>query len=770
MRLSNIKATNKIFNKFKFATWTFGASNMSDTIRVKAGSTFIKYLKSMKIIVGGNQARWFVSDLRRIAQLLKSIQKKQGKRGLVQFLKVNSVLLQQSAAGHKLENPTLLGLRVSRTKGAGLPRLIPCRIRIMIVNKNLGYTLWIRYYLTLFAIYRVISYKGKLDLSSITDPGVFINFNYFDSFIPTFLDLFLGKFSLNRLIPRKICEIKTKMFSILKSSPQRSLIAADPLPLLTKAYAAEMKRDKALKRPGKRYYWSTHPVLMLNSIWAVQNSILYPTFRELTKYFGFGRLEFLLDSTPINPGVSLPLGKLGLKEEAAGKVRVFAMVDPITQWLLAPLHKLLFSILRKSPMDGTFNQLKPIYRLLRLQKRLGLPLYSLDLSQATDRLVASLQSRLLDFLFEDFPNFGQKWLYLLTGREYWIKSDNYRINRKIKYSVGQPMGALSSWAMLAFLHHFLVQVAAWRSGHPRNKLFTLYAVLGDDLVIGSTKVKDAYLEILSEIGAKCGLAKSLLSPTGRGLEFAKRTFIDGVDVSPVSWQELGVSMVDLTSWAAFASKHNLSLVRQFRFLGHGPVARRKSFRKLKHACQLVWLVNIAKLDFNTMHLSLRSRFPRCFDPLLPIFKEEVLDKLRRDILLQARKVGDLPDPSALFRGWGSKGGMPYVLSNVYNSWAFRDKINFVAKSWEIINPLRNMSKITTFDQAMGIYVNILKNKTLSSSGAFLLEPMVTNVGSSKKFPLQIKLYRRWSKMSFNLVRLIRKGSDANKPEGKGNGT
>jgi hypothetical protein len=31
-----------------------------------------------------------------------------------------------------------------------------------------------------------------------------------------------------------------------------------------------------------------------------------------------------------NPFMS-PLGKLGLKEEAAGKVRVFAMVDPITQ-------------------------------------------------------------------------------------------------------------------------------------------------------------------------------------------------------------------------------------------------------------------------------------------------------------------------------------------------------------------------------------------------------------------------------------------------------
>jgi hypothetical protein len=58
------------------------------------------------------------------------------------------------------------------------------------------------------------------------------------------------------------------------------------------------------------------------------------------------------------------LGKLGLKQEPAGKVRVFAMVDPWTQWLLAPLHKRVFSILRRIPQDGTFNQVKPVERLL----------------------------------------------------------------------------------------------------------------------------------------------------------------------------------------------------------------------------------------------------------------------------------------------------------------------------------------------------------------------------------------------------------------------
>jgi len=60
-------------------------------------------------------------------------------------------------------------------------------------------------------------------------------------------------------------------------------------------------------------------------------------------------------------------------------------------------------------MDGTFNQLKPLYRLIKMAQRRGLPLYSLDLSAATDRLPVSIQAELLDYLFEQvLPKFGSK--------------------------------------------------------------------------------------------------------------------------------------------------------------------------------------------------------------------------------------------------------------------------------------------------------------------------------------------------------------------------
>jgi len=59
-----------------------------------------------------------------------------------------------------------------------------------------------------------------------------------------------------------------------------------------------------------------------------------------------------------------PVGRLGLKQEAAGKVRVFAMVDCWTQWLLKPLHLGIFHLLDRLPTDGTHNQLAPIRRLI----------------------------------------------------------------------------------------------------------------------------------------------------------------------------------------------------------------------------------------------------------------------------------------------------------------------------------------------------------------------------------------------------------------------
>jgi hypothetical protein len=110
-------------------------------------------------------------------------------------------------------------------------------------------------------------------------------------------------------------------------------------------------------------------------------------------------------------------------------------------------------------MDGTFNQLKPVHRLLR---QTGIRSYfSLDLSAATDRLPISIQKLLLNNLIK-FPtgNFGDLWGDILVNRDYKLSSTEFNVHSNFRYAVGQPMGALSSWAMLAYSHHFIVQLAA----------------------------------------------------------------------------------------------------------------------------------------------------------------------------------------------------------------------------------------------------------------------------------------------------------------------
>lgn len=94
----------------------------------------------------------------------------------------------------------------------------------------------------------------------------------------------------------------------------------------------------------------------------------------------------------------LKLGKLCLKQEAAGKVRVFAMVDAWTQSLLATLHDGILKILSSIPQDGTYDQHKPVKVLIDKGIK---ELFSFDLSAATDRLPIDLQSRIISLLFDN---------------------------------------------------------------------------------------------------------------------------------------------------------------------------------------------------------------------------------------------------------------------------------------------------------------------------------------------------------------------------------
>jgi len=148
------------------------------------------------------------------------------------------------------------------------------------------------------------------------------------------------------------------------------------------------------------------------------------------------------------------LGKIGIKEEAAGKVRLFAMAPTWFQILLEPIHKMVFQILSHIEQDGTFNQIGPLANHAERFRES----YSLDLTAATDRLPLKLQIAILSEMIG--PEIANAWARLLTEIEYSLHSVQFGVSAILKYAVGQPMGALSSWAMLALTHHFLVQASA----------------------------------------------------------------------------------------------------------------------------------------------------------------------------------------------------------------------------------------------------------------------------------------------------------------------
>lgn len=272
------------------------------------------------------------------------------------------------------------------------------------------------------------------------------------------------------------------------------------------------------------------------------------------------------------------LGKLGYKEEAAGKTRVFAIVDPWTQWIMRPLHDGIGEILRLIPQDGTYDQLAPLERLKKLGSE-GTALYSFDLKSATDRLPLTLQKVLLSpFL----TNWGAElWGILLTGRPYQsgldlsstdlhgLKEGNFE-NGNVWYGAGQPMGALSSWNMLALTHHALVQFAAYRAGVITNigGWFQDYAVLGDDLVIAGHVVAKSYLEVMRHADVAIDFHKSLVSMFGSAMEFAKRYIWNGYDVSANPLPELQAARVSLTAWLEYCKVHSLTLAQGLSILGY----------------------------------------------------------------------------------------------------------------------------------------------------------------------------------------------------------
>lgn len=552
----NLKFNSNSLFRFKSFTYDIGAMLLRNGQHSLVGIT-LRMISAMK----GKLSPVVPKMIHIILNRTKRVMRTQGLFGLVKYLKACSVIIQQYVCGYHVKD---ISPRVSRTN-SGIPRILPLYVRKEIRRGNL---LWIKLTLTLLSIFRDITIKTPPKFSTITapskeKPGVVSTLG---GMVPAFVQAFAGGnrrkdlkgvslFAINSSSPQvgKLVEKiqymdqgKPKVFKLM-----HVLASSHPISLIRAAICFDSKHIESLTK----LVTLTGPNNTILSLFEVSRTIL-ETFKRGLHSTVLLRL-FSFKNTYI--------GKLSLKQEAAGKMRVFAMVDPWTQWALYPIHRLIFDLLSKhSSIDGTFDQLKPIKD--KLSELKGYPIYSMDLSAATDRLPLSLQKLLLKGLLNLSQDEIDAWAHLLVGREYWEPTTKMAY----KYAVGQPMGAYSSWAMLALTHHFIVQVCAWTQNVvPTGSLFKDYVVLGDDIVIFNSDVAKQYHKTMTSLGVECNLSKSIMSPKGLGLEFAKKTFVSGVDVSPVPYKEVHSALCGVSSLINFGMKYSMSLPQILKFAGFG---------------------------------------------------------------------------------------------------------------------------------------------------------------------------------------------------------
>jgi hypothetical protein len=234
----------------------------------------------------------------------------------------------------------------------------------------------------------------------------------------------------------------------------------------------------------------------------------------------------------------LVLQRLHNLYEAAGKVRTIAIVDYWTNFVLKPLHDWTFEILSSLPQDATFDQEG---KVREFATRGYLTIYSLDLKSATDLIPLNLYRALFSWVMPQ--KVVDLWIDLLVNRDFHIPRTMSRVAPEgpgtVRYTTGQPMGALTSWASMALVHHALVLWSAVNVGVTRSSAllaFRDYLILGDDVVIANRLVAEEYIRICASLGIIIGLNKSFISDEGF-FNFANQSFKGPVNVSPLSMKE-----------------------------------------------------------------------------------------------------------------------------------------------------------------------------------------------------------------------------------------
>jgi hypothetical protein len=485
-------------------------SLISKSRRLEKPTRWFKVTEFRKFITLVAWATWTVqlrSHYALFAERITKLVKACGSTWTFSYLKESLRLTTRALAGcpeHVSDNP----IRVKRDK-YGLPTIIPDPLRHFLrMYIDEGFTSQtarrsVIAILTILSIFRSFETKVSPKLDTIIDP-------------------FTGQ---SKTLPQE--EVKDAVYS-LSSNGKR------PVRLGYGSFTPVVSNKSGPNSPFSTWSAAIDALAFLHAPTKLYFLLRWMYIQRSYKYIGwlcailliYGPIYLIMYWTGIVAN-NLVLGKLSVVYNQAGKARVVASTNWWIQSALKPLHENIFRLLRNIPQDGTHDQKaafnKFITRADSFSKTIGNNLSGYDLSAATDRLPIDLQVQILNELGID----GTLWRNILDID--WLYHPDKDSRVFVRYAVGQPMGAYSSWAMLALTHHLIVRIAALRNS--KNPKLVNYAVLGDDIVINNDAVSSTYLALMDELGLKISMGKSIVSK--RFTEFAKVLAGPGVDLTPL---------------------------------------------------------------------------------------------------------------------------------------------------------------------------------------------------------------------------------------------
>jgi len=232
--------------------------------------------------------------------------------------------------------------------------------------------------------------------------------------------------------------------------------------------------------------------------------------------------------------------RIRIKYESGGKARPFAIVDFFSQSALKSIHSFAMNWLKNQPNDGSDSHDLAAQAVKEWTSNPNLEIFSYDLTEATNRWPLYLQELVVQQMFGN--EIARCWKTIIADREFTIGSGP----EMIRFNCGQPLGALSSWAVFSISHHCLVRTAiyrSWKRGGPLRGPFKpfsendKYRIIGDDIAIRSRSVAIMYRSMLSDLAVDISITKSVLPEqildNSVVAELAKRMFRNGIEITPV---------------------------------------------------------------------------------------------------------------------------------------------------------------------------------------------------------------------------------------------